>query len=147
MSVPLPVVNPFFLSMDVLSNALDYRNEAQCTVTCYALADEHLKWRQNTKHPFVVRCLQSRLCRSTSAGGLGRRLHGRHLRSRRLQTRRAQMASERGLSETAGLADVKVYWILQILCQKTHSFLFLALKENGGCSGNPGISLEEPHFP
>ena len=29
----------------------------------------------------------------------------------------------------------------------THSFLFLALKENGGYSGNPGISLEEPHSP
>lgn len=133
--------------MDVLLNALDYTHEAQCTLTCYALADEHRKWRQNMKHPFEVRCLQSRLCSSTSAGDPGRKLHGPHLRSRRLQMHRVQMASERGLSETAGLADVKVYWIPQILCRKTHSFLFLALKENGGCSGNPGISLEEPHFP
>lgn len=31
--------------------------------------------------------------------------------------------------------------------QLTHSFLFLALKENGGRWGNPGISLGGPHFP
>lgn len=99
----------FQLLIPLCFYALDSINEAQCSVTCYALADEHLKWCQNSKHPFVVRCLQSRLCSSTSAGDLGRKLREPHLQSRRLRMRHVQMASDRGLSETAGLADVKVY--------------------------------------
>lgn len=40
-----------------------------------------------------------------------------------------------------------LYFTENLQFQLTRSSLFLAPRESGGCSGNPGISLEEPHFP
>lgn len=105
------------------------------------------KWCENTEHLFAMTCPQIRVSSSTLVEDLGRKLHVPHLRSQRLRMNREQTAAGRGLSETARPADVKVYLIPLILYQMTHSFLFLALKENGGYSGNPGISLGELHFP
>lgn len=128
-------------------NALENVNEAQCILTCHVPPDAHRKWCENMKHLFAMTRPQIRLSSSTLVEDLGRKLHVPHLQSQRLRMNREQMAAGRGLSETARPADVKVYLIPLTLYQTTHSFLFLALKENGGYSGNPGISLGELHFP
>lgn len=87
---------------------------------------------------FVILC---------SAGGAGRKLRASRPRSQRWKKRHVQATAGTGPSETAGPAGVKVCWIPPILCRKTRSSPFLAPRGSGGCSGNPGISLEEPHFP
>lgn len=40
-----------------------------------------------------------------------------------------------------------LYFTGNLQFQLTRSSPFLAPRESGGCSGNPGISLEEPRFP
>lgn len=84
---------------------------------------------------------------STSAEDLGKKHHLSLLQSQHLSTRHEQKATDRGPLGTTRPAGVRAYLILQTLYQKTHNFLFLALRENGGYSGNPRISLEESRFP
>lgn len=75
---------PFFKKkMFVLLHALGNVYEAQCFQTCYDVADAHLKWREDMKHPFVVIFPRIRLWSSTLVEGLGRKLHVPHLQSQR----------------------------------------------------------------